>query len=161
MKKTILILLSLLFVCTTYASSSLPQEEQIPVGFWKTIDDVTGQPKAIVQVFKTSNQSLFGRVLKIYPRKGLDPNPLCVACDGTRHNQRVIGMIILENFRQNKDHLAEWGGGKILDPKNGKIYRSNMRLTDGGKKLNVRGYVGLPLFGRSQTWERTENPSKA
>ena len=52
-----------------------------------------------------------------------------------------------------EDH-EEWNGGYILDPKNGKTYKCEMKLEDGGKKLTVRGYIGFSLLGRSQTWIR-------
>jgi uncharacterized protein (DUF2147 family) len=60
-------------------------------------------------------------------------------------------MEILRHMRQDGD---EWSGGEILDPENGKTYRARMKLTDGGQKLVLRGYIGLPLLGRSQTWAR-------
>jgi uncharacterized protein (DUF2147 family) len=55
-----------------------------------------------------------------------------------------------------KKHGDEYEGGEILDPKNGKVYRSKVTLKDGGKKLDVRGYIGVPMFGRSQVWVRQD-----
>lgn len=129
-----------------------------PVGFWKTIDDVTGKPKAIIQIMETSNQTLIGRILKIYPQSGQDQNEICTACEGERHNKRIVGMVILEKLQKNKDQVNAWHNGKILDPRSGKIYHCNLNVVAEGKKLNVRGYLGLPLFGRSQTWVREPNP---
>ena len=50
----------------------------------------------------------------------------------------------------------EFNGGEIVDPKNGKVYKAKMHMTDAGKKLNVRGYIGMPMLGRSQVWVRQE-----
>lgn len=155
--KFIFACISLVFMHNLYAlQTQAPQDS--PIGFWKTIDDVTGQPKAIVQIQEAPNKLLLGRIVKIYPEPGDDQNEMCTACDGERHNQRILGMTILENLKRDKDTATQWVDGKILDPKTGKIYLSNIRLIEKGQKLNVRGYIGLPLFGRSQTWLRVANP---
>ncbi len=65
----------------------------------------------------------------------------------------MLGMVFMSGLKKSGD---EYTGGEILDPDNGKVYRSKMTLIDGGKKLNVRGYVGMPMFGRSQVWVRQE-----
>ena len=92
-----------------------------------------------------------GKIIKIYPRPGHDQNPLCTACEGERHNQRIVGMRIMEKLQQNKKNMNAWTDGKILDPNNGKVYNCNIQLIENNKKLQVRGYLlGLPLFGRSQ-----------
>src|SRR5205807_9635756 len=81
-----------------------------------------------------------------------DPaDSVCGKCPGDRHGRRIVGMEILRHMRQDGD---EWSGGEILDPENGKTYRARMKLTDGGQKLVLRGYIGWPLLGRSQTWVR-------
>lgn len=126
-----------------------------PVGYWKTIDDETGQPKAIVQIWEGDKQKLYGRILKIYPRPGYDQNEVCSACEGDKHNKRIVGMIFIEGLQQDKDDPLTWKDGSILDPKNGKTYHCKVRTIENGQKLYVRGYIGLPLFGRTQTWLRT------
>lgn len=129
-----------------------------PVGYWKTIDDVTGQPKAILHIELSQQNRLFGRIIKIFPSPGKDQNEVCTACEGYRHNQRIVGMVVLENLKQNEETPKQWSEGTILDPLNGKTYRSTITLSDDGMKLRVRGYIGIPLFGRSQTWLRVMNP---
>lgn len=124
-----------------------------PVGTWKTIDDVSGKPKSIIQVSVSSGR-LYGRVARIYPGPGQDQNLLCTACKGSKHNQRIVGMTILENLKQNPKDPNEWVDGKILDPKTGKIYRCNLKVVAGGQRMTVRGYIGVSLFGRTQTWIR-------
>ena len=120
-----------------------------PVGVWKTIDDKTGQPKSIVEITET-NGELTGKVKEVL-QSDHGPNPICKECEGERKNQTVTGMTIIWGMK--KDGEA-WSGGKILDPKNGKVYGCKMRLTDGGQKLEVRGFIGFSLLGRSQVWER-------
>lgn len=131
-----------------------------PVGYWKTIDDVSGNPKSILQLWLTDppNQTLSGRIVKIYPDPGKDEKELCERCEGAKHNQPILGMIIMEHLVQNKDNPEEWAGGEILDPRSGKIYHIKLKLIENGQKLNARGYIGLPLFGRTQTWIRVPGP---
>jgi uncharacterized protein (DUF2147 family) len=122
-----------------------------PVGTWKTIDDKTGEAKALVQI-TDSGGKLEGKIIKIL-KSDDGPNPVCKECDGERKNKPVEGMTILWGLSKDGD---EWNGGQILDPKNGKIYKAKLSLDDGGRKLNVRGYIGFSLMGRSQVWQRQE-----
>lgn len=122
-----------------------------PVGYWKTIDSVTGQPKSIVHIWKNEHQVLMGKVIKVFAEK--NPHPVCHACRGNQHNQPILGMVIMTGL---KAHHNQWQSGQLLDPENGKIYDCMAHLTENGKKLNVHGYKGLPLFGRSQMWERVD-----
>jgi len=126
--------------------------EPTPVGLWKTIDDNTGQAKGLVRIREVNGQ-YEGKIEKAFPKPGEDPAPRCEKCDGTRRNQPVLGMTFLWGFTKQGD---EYQGGEILDPENGKIYRAKMKLADGGKKLEVRGFIGISLFGRSQIWLREE-----
>jgi len=125
-----------------------------PEGTWSSIDDVTGKPKAEIKIMLNSGGVLSGVV-----QKALDPNPSqepnCVKCTDDRKDKPKIGMEIIRGGKKT-DGKDLWEGGKILDPENGKEY--NLRLTpvDGGKRLEVRGYVGAPLFGRTQTWTRIQ-----
>jgi uncharacterized protein (DUF2147 family) len=134
------------------AGSPAYSAEPSPAGLWQTIDDQSGKPRGLVRIVE-NNGEYQGKVEKIFPKPGEDPNPKCEKCDGARHNQPVIGMTILWGLRKQGD---EYQGGQILAPKNGKIYRSRIKLQDGGTKLDVRGFIGFSLFGRSQTWIRQE-----
>jgi uncharacterized protein (DUF2147 family) len=123
-----------------------------PTGIWKTIDDETHKPRALVRI-EEHDGVLSGRIVQLFREPGEDANPLCVDCPDERHNQPVLGMTILWNFRQDGD---AWKGGEVLDPEEGSIYRANLHVRDNGTHLEVRGYIGVPLLGRSQTWERVE-----
>lgn len=120
-----------------------------PVGTWKTIDDKTHQPKSIVEI-TDNNGELQAKVVKVL-NSDEGPNPICKECDGARKNQPIEGMTIMWGVTKDDD---VWDGGKILDPKNGKEYKVKLTLMDGGKKLDVHGYIGFALLGRSQVWER-------
>lgn len=126
--------------------------QDTPVGFWNTISDRDGKPTGIVEI-REVNGELFGVVRGILAEAGPEDS-VCGKCTGDRKGQRVIGMEILRHMRRSGD---DWSGGEILDPENGKTYRAAMHLEDGGKKLIVRGYIGISLFGRSQTWLRRED----
>lgn len=124
---------------------------------WKTIDDVTGQPKAIIQISETPTHQMQGTIIKIFPRPGFDQNELCTACKGDLRNKPIVGITVLSNMTQDKGEANRWSGGEILDPKNGKSYRCTIQLMDNSQELSVRGYIGMPLFGRSQTWHRVKD----
>ncbi|WP_244846588.1 DUF2147 domain-containing protein [Caballeronia sp. SL2Y3] len=123
-----------------------------PAGTWQTIDDATGKPKAIIQIIDDGNGQLSGKVVR-----GIGefdhPDRRCTACTDDRKDQLVKGMTIITGMKQNGD---TWEGGQILDPENGKLYKCKMKLEDGGQKLVVRGYIGVSLLGRSQTWVRQQ-----
>jgi uncharacterized protein (DUF2147 family) len=141
--------LSISFAAALLLAARAFAADASPAGVWKTIDDKTGQPKSIVEITET-NGELTGKVKEVL-QSDQGPNPICKECEGERKNQPVTGMTIIWGMK--KDGEA-WSGGKILDPKNGKVYGCKMRLTDGGQKLEVRGFIGFSLLGRSQVWER-------
>jgi uncharacterized protein (DUF2147 family) len=124
--------------------------EPTPVGVWTTIDDDSHQPRSEVEISE-DNGVLSGKVVHIYPKPDEPADPRCIDCKGERHNQPVLGMTILWNMRRNGDN---WDGGEVLDPETGDTYRATMHPTADGKKLELRGYVGISLFGRTQVWER-------
>lgn len=153
-------MLSLRTILTTsallLASMSTVAASTSPVGMWKTIDDDTGQAKAIVQITE-HNGTLEGTILKVL-KSDDGPHPICTKCDGARHNQPVEGMTFVWGLTRDGD---EWSDGHILDPHNGKVYKASMQLVDGGRKLKVRGYIGFSWLGRTQVWERYTPPHPA
>lgn len=145
------ILGSLLIVSTANAQAS-------PLGLWKTIDDATGKPTALIRITDDHGE-LTGKIEKLLTLHTDDRNPMCTKCTDVRKNQPIIGMTIIEKMHADDSPHADastFVGGSILDPDNGKIYRSRMVLSADGKSLQVRGYIGVPLLGRTQTWLRAE-----
>lgn len=140
-----------------FAAGAALAATDTPVGTWKTIDDNTHQPKSIVQVTE-SNGELQAKVVKLLNRSPEDiakdgEHPLCTKCDGPRKDQPIEGLTIMWGVSQHGD---KWSGGKIVDPKTGKTYKVNLTVTNGGKSLDVHGYIGFALLGRTQTWQRQE-----
>jgi uncharacterized protein (DUF2147 family) len=125
-----------------------------PVGLWKTIDDGSKKEKSLVRIVD-SGGVLVGKIEKL-----LDPNEkpdvVCDLCSDERKNQPVVGLTIIRGVKQDADDKALWNGGDILDPANGKVYKVRLKPAQDGKALEVRGYIGMPMLGRSQTWIRVE-----
>lgn len=130
-------------------------QEKSPAGLWKTIDDHSGKPKSLIRISEAGG-TYSGTIEKLFRAPNEDQDPKCDKCDDARKDQPIIGMTILTGMKQDKQDVNEFAGGQILDPAEGKVYKSKMALADGGKKLNVRGYIGLPLLGRTQTWIRAD-----
>jgi uncharacterized protein (DUF2147 family) len=124
-----------------------------PVGIWKTIDDASGKPQALVKIIDV-NGELRGSIARLYQEPDEDQNPHCEKCSGERKNAPILGMTIL--YGLHKDEDGNWSGGQILDPNNGDTYHSKLSISPDGKTLTMRGYIGVSLFGRSQTWLRVE-----
>jgi uncharacterized protein (DUF2147 family) len=123
-----------------------------PVGLWKTIDDSSGKPTALIRITENHGE-LQGKIEKLFRAADEEQNPKCNLCTDARKDQPIVGMTIVSGLRKTGD---EYTGGEILDPKNGKVYKSKLSVHEGGRKLEVRGYVGVPMFGRSQVWLRQE-----
>jgi uncharacterized protein (DUF2147 family) len=119
-----------------------------PAGLWTTFSDSTGKPEGLVLI-EERNGEFVGTVVKIFSTT--EPNPVCDQCEGELKNRPVVGMTILRGLR---DLGGKYDGGTILDPDEGRTYRCSARLLDGGRKLELRGYVGISFFGRTQTWAR-------
>ena len=144
-----------LFLCAAalLAATHAFADASTPAGLWRTIDDKTGKERSLIRISEV-NGVYEGKVEKLLNRQpDDDPDDLCRKCEGTRKDQPIIGMTILWGLRKDGDQFS---GGEILDPKNGKIYRAKMKLLDNGAKLEVRGFIGISLLGRSQTWVREQ-----
>ena len=119
-----------------------------PVGRWRTIDEATNQPRSIVRL-ELHDGVLEGTIEKVFLRPGEQDR--CKDCTGDRKNQPITGMKFLWGLRADGD---EYAGGEVLDPGNGRIYRCYLKVAPDGQTIAVRGYLGISLFGRTQTWVR-------
>jgi uncharacterized protein (DUF2147 family) len=140
-----------ILLCTAWLMASVSHAQMTPVGTWQTVDDDTGEVKAEVQIVDKDGV-LSGRVVKSF---GNDPQAkkTCDACKDDRKGQAIVGMEIIRGVKHEPLSEFLWaGGGKILDPENGKEYTVKMVPKEGGKKLQVRGYIGP--FYRTQYWLR-------
>ena len=115
-------------------------------GLWETYDDQTKEKKAVIEIYKT-HDLYFAKIVESFVG---EKNAICENCEGTKKNKPIIGLVIIENIQNNDD---EFDGGTILDPENGKTYKCSLKLLH-ANKLEVRGYLGFSLFGRTQYWKR-------
>jgi uncharacterized protein (DUF2147 family) len=121
-----------------------------PEGVWRTIDDNTHKVRGLIRLYE-QNGEVFGKVEASFDPK--EANEVCGRCSDDRKNKRVVGMVVMRNMKKRG---SEYGGGDILDPDTGQVYRCKFTMEDGGRKLVVRGFIGLSLLGRSQIWLRQE-----
>ena len=134
-------------------SSSAIFAEDI-TGTWKNIDDKTGSSKAILEIRQESNGTYTAQVVKVTPRPGYTPKEICVKCPAPYTNKPILGMDILKGLKHIEG--PNYANGKIIDPLSGHIYSMKAKLSANGKRLPLRGYVGVSALGRSQTWIRND-----
>ena len=143
-----LLAFSLVLTTSFITSTSFAADMNSAVGNWLTIDDKTGKAKSVVNITQVGDE-LRGSITKL-----MDPakqNAVCEECKGPNKDKPIKGLVMMWGLKKAG---SGWAGGRILDPSNGKVYKAKMSLADGGKKLNVRGYIGFSLLGRTQTWVR-------
>lgn len=138
---------------TLLAEKTTLQDLTTIIGRWKTIDDKTGKEKSIVEIKEVDGQYV-GHVVQLFRPPTEEQNPLCDKCKGELKDKPILGIQVLSQLKKTSE--SKWSEGDILDPNNGKVYSCKMELIDGGKKLEVRGFIGISLLGRTQTWIRAE-----
>jgi uncharacterized protein (DUF2147 family) len=135
-------------LCFLQAGARAVPAEPSPVGLWRTVDDRTHKPRAIIRIYE-ENGIFFGKI-----ENSFDPEELtarCEKCSGDRKDAPVIGLVIMRGITK---HGSEYRGGEILDPETGWTYRCRFTISTEGEMLFVRGYLGLAVLGRTQTWTR-------
>jgi uncharacterized protein (DUF2147 family) len=132
--------------------SAFAHAQATPAGLWKNIDDESKKEKSLIRITETGGV-LSGKVEKLLDPT-TQPDAVCEKCSDDRKDKPVVGMTIIKGVKQNADNKARWDGGEILDPNNGKTYKVRLTPADGGKTLEVRGFIGP--FYRNQTWIRVE-----
>ena len=115
---------------------------------WQTIDDKTGEKKAVIQLTESGGK-VSGKIIKVLNKEKADA--LCTKCPGSLKNKPVEGLQILSGLKADGNN--QWSDGKLVDPESGKTYSGKLTLSDNGQSLKLRGFVGTPVFGRSQTWQ--------
>lgn len=143
----------LIYVLALIAPASASWAQTTPVGLWKTYDKETRQESALVRIVESAGE-LTGAVEQILgPFKA---DAVCEKCTDERKSKPIVGMTVLANVRRNVDDPSKWDGGTVLEVKTGKVYKVQLYVTEGGKTLDVRGYVGTPMLGRTQQWRRVD-----
>jgi len=132
------------------AASPVRAAEPTATGLWEQVDENTGKPESWFKI--TERNGVYeGALVKIFYKPGEDPNWVCDKCQGAEKGRPVLGLTLIKGMQRNG---LSYENGTIMDPRDGSVYRALMRLTPDGKKLEMRGYLGISLFGRSQVWNR-------
>ena len=126
-------------------------------GYWKSIDDRTGEQLSIVEIRKGADGRYHGKIAYRYPVPGGAALVNCTKCPPPYTNQPILGLEIFSGFKEDPDKPNAYVDGKVLEAKSGKIYKGKANLSADGKRLRLRGYVGVSALGRTQVWIRTDN----
>lgn len=147
MRFTAMLVVLLVTLAASLPAAAADARLASPVGLWQPLDSA-GKPEGLIRIFET-NGLYYGR---IEPSSADDDrNARCTRCTDDRHDQPIIGLVLLRHL---KPQNGEYVGGDILDPDTGRIYGCTLRLTNGGREAIMRGFLGISLLGRSQTWRR-------
>jgi uncharacterized protein (DUF2147 family) len=149
MKKWLLAIISI-FVFVTFAQAA--EVNSSVVGYWQTMDPQTHKPDSIVRIWENHTGIYEGKIVKIFKENGHKITDVCKVCTGINKDKPIMGMHIIWGF--HKAGPGFYTGGKVLDPTKGATYKCHMTLKNKGNVLDVHGYIGIPLFGRSATWYR-------
>ncbi|SEQ49657.1 Uncharacterized conserved protein, DUF2147 family [Faunimonas pinastri] len=150
--------LALVSPAVGFAASAPPVPAPAPArpadpinGVWKQIDDKTHAVGALIR-FEDQDGTVSGKIIKIYPAPGDPPNPVCTGCKGEEKNTPLVGFTLIRGMIPQGD--GSYKDGTITDPDSGDDYHAQMKLSPDGQSLTLRGYLLVPLFGRSQIWQR-------
>ena len=135
------------------AAPAIALAQATPVGLWKTIDDKTNTERSLLRI--SDNGGVLSAKIEKLLAADAKQDAVCDKCSDDRKDKPLLGMEVMRGVKKGSD-ANTWDGGTILDAAEGKVYKVRLQPADGGKKLEVRGYVGLPMLGRTQTWVRVE-----
>ncbi len=134
-----------------------------PVGFWAARDDDSGKVLSIIQIYKAKDDTYNGRIYKVMDvvvkGKRQSPDDHCAECSGKLANAPMLCMQVIYGMKKAINYPDTWEHGRAYDPKTDNSYHAKMWLADHGATLNLRGYIGLPLFGRTQKWKKVSKPA--
>ena len=148
--------LNALAVDTDTASGNPP-----PInGYYLAHADKTGFARAIVRIDRLPDATYSGTVAKILPRPGYTPRIICTGCAGRYNNQPITGMNVFQHVVRSHEKPTLYEGGKVLDPVSGRQYNALITSSKNGDTIKVRGYLGVPLMGRTAYWMKTNDPER-
>jgi uncharacterized protein (DUF2147 family) len=145
--------LSVFFLGAPVAAGAADAGLDSPVGLWQPLDS-SGKPQGLIRIFEAGGL-YYGRIEPSSPTD--DRNARCTRCTGKRHDEPIIGLVIMRHLKAQDGGYV---GGDILDPNTGHVYDCSLRLTDGGRRLLMRGFLGISLLGRSQVWRRVQGHAR-
>jgi uncharacterized protein (DUF2147 family) len=126
--------------------------EPTAVGLWEQVDEKSGKAESWFNIVEKDGVYT-GTIVKMFQKPG-DPPPeswRCSKCEGAEKDQPVLGLALVKGMKRKG---MKYEDGTIMDPRDGKVYSALMELSPDNKHLEVRGYFGVALLGRSQTWNR-------
>jgi uncharacterized protein (DUF2147 family) len=132
------------------AGLPLRAAEPTAAGLWEQVDENSGKAESWFKIIER-NSVFEGTLVKIFFKPGEDENWVCSKCEGAEKGAPVLGLTLIKGMQRNG---TSYENGTIMDPRDGSVYRALMQLSPDGRKLEVRGYLGISLFGRSQVWNR-------
>lgn len=139
----------LLSTCLLLTSCTLFAAQNPITGYWQTIDHSTNKPSSLIYIWYADNQ-FYGKVAKIYAENSHKTNDRCWRCKGEFYGKPILGLRIIRALIE--DRPAHYTNGLVLDPENGAEYHCNATVMAEGKELHLRGYIGIPLLGRTDVW---------
>jgi uncharacterized protein (DUF2147 family) len=134
--------------------AAIAQAQSSPAGLWKTVDDDGKKETSLIRISEAGG--VFSGKLEKLLEPGAKNDAVCDKCTDERKDKPIVGMTLIKGVKHNESEKTRWDGGEILDPNNGKTYKVRLTPSENGKTLAVRGYIGAPILGRTQTWLRVE-----
>ena len=128
-------------------------------GYWKSIEERTGEQLSIVEIRKGNDGRYHGKIVYRYPNSHGIALTNCTKCPAPNTNKPILGLEILSGFREDPVKADAYIDGQVLEPTSGRIYKGKAVVTGEGKRLRMRGYMGVSALGRTVVWLRTDSPN--